>query len=80
MPRPSGVSEYSNLGGQALAAVGAGQRVLVHAAAELIYYTAVDFAAVARGVDFVGDLVGGDHGSRSRQNRAHPGLIRRARE
>ncbi|WP_280251197.1 NADP-dependent oxidoreductase [Nocardia abscessus] len=86
---------------QALAALGAGQRVLVHAAAggvghlavqiakhrgafvigtaravnhgylrglgadEVIDYTAVDFGSVARDVDIVLDLVGGEYGSRS---------------
>ncbi|MFI9408952.1 NADP-dependent oxidoreductase [Nocardia gamkensis] len=86
---------------QALAALGAGERVLVHAAAggvghlavqiarhrgahvigtaravnheylrglgadEVIDYTAVDFGAAVRDVDFVLDLVGGAYGSRS---------------
>ncbi|MGY2005371.1 NADP-dependent oxidoreductase [Nocardia gipuzkoensis] len=88
---------------QALAALGTGQRVLVHAAAggvghlavqiakhrggfvigtaravnhgylrglgadEVIDYTAVDFGSVARDVDLVLDLVGGEYGSRSLQ-------------
>ncbi|NKY24686.1 NADP-dependent oxidoreductase [Nocardia gamkensis] len=86
---------------QALAALGAGERVLVHAAAggvghlavqiarhrgahvigtaravnheylrglgadEVIDYSAVDFGAAVRDVDFVLDLVGGAYGSRS---------------